>query len=164
MLTSAIASLMALQSDNLSMAAKSDLNRQINEAILACQEKQAEQLTILELEQGSGAFTDYFVMCNGTNPRQIQAIADAVDERLEKIGLRATHTEGYKQAEWVLLDYVDFVVHIFSEKARQFYDLERLWKSARRMEPAELLSQPRKTRLPKSQSTTTRRSARKTKA
>ena len=65
-------------------------------------------------------------MCSGTNPRQIQAIADAVDERLEALGLRVTHSEGYKQAEWVLLDYVDFVVHIFSEKARQFYDLERL--------------------------------------
>ena len=55
-------------------------------------------------------------------------------------GLRVTHSEGYKQAEWVLLDYVDFVVHIFSEKARQFYDLERLWKSAKRLEPAELLA------------------------
>ncbi len=82
-------------------------------------------------------------MCSGTNPRQIQAIADAVDERLEALGLRVTHSEGYKQAEWVLLDYVDFVVHIFSEKARQFYDLERLWKSARRMEPAELLAKPK---------------------
>jgi ribosome-associated protein len=131
------------------MAAKNDLKRQINEAILACQEKQAGQLTILELEQGSGAFTDYFVMCSGTNPRQIQAIADAVDERLEDMGLRVTHAEGYKQAEWVLLDYVDFVVHIFSEKARQFYDLERLWKSARRVEPAELLAKPKKARAPR---------------
>lgn len=125
---------------------KNELKHQIHEAILACQEKQAEELTILELEKGSGAFTDYFVMCNGTNPRQIQAIADAVDERLEKLGLRAAHTEGYKQAEWVLLDYVDFVVHIFSEKARQFYDLERLWKSAQRIEPADLLEKAKKTK------------------
>jgi ribosome-associated protein len=66
-----------------------------------------------------------------------------VDERLEALGLRVTHSEGYKQAEWVLLDYVDFVVHIFSEKARQFYDLERLWKSAKRLEPAELLAKPK---------------------
>jgi ribosome-associated protein len=131
------------------MSAKTDLKHQIHEAILACQEKQAEQLTILELEQGSGAFTDYFVMCSGSNPRQIQAIADAVDERLEKNGLRATHTEGYKQAEWVLLDYVDFVVHIFSEKARQFYDLERLWKSSRRVSPEELLARREKTRAAK---------------
>ena len=56
--------------------------------------------------------------------------------------MRPTHVEGYRQAEWVLLDYVDFVVHIFSEKARKFYDLERLWKSARRMEPAELVAEP----------------------
>lgn len=128
------------------MSARNDLKHQIHEAILACQEKQAEQLTILELEKGSGAFTDYFVMCNGTNPRQIQAIADAVDERLENLGLRAAHTEGYKQADWVLLDYVDFVVHIFSEKARQFYDLERLWKSAQRIEPADLLEKAKKPR------------------
>src|SRR5580698_611351 len=82
-------------------------------------------------------------MCSGTNSRQIQAIADAVDERLEALGLRVTHAEGYKQAEWVLLDYVDFVVHIFSEKARQFYDLERLWKSAKRLDPAELMATPK---------------------
>ena len=144
------------------MAAKNDLKHQINEAIIACHEKQAEQLTILELEQGSGAFTDYFVMCSGTNPRQIQAIADAVDERLEGIGLRAEHKEGYKQAEWVLLDYVDFVVHIFSEKARQFYDLERLWKSARRVEPEELMARA-KVRATKAKAAGPRKNARKTK-
>ncbi len=125
------------------MKKKNDLQLQVNEAILACQDKQADNVTILELEKDSGAFTDYFVMCSGTNPRQIQAIADAVDERLEGLGLRVTHAEGYKQAEWVLLDYVDFVVHIFSGKARQFYDLERLWKSAKRLEPAELLAKPK---------------------
>jgi ribosome-associated protein len=117
---------------------KNILKHQVSEAIGACQEKKAEEITILELEEGSGAFTDYFVVCNGTNPRQVQAISDEVEERLERNGLRATHIEGYKQAEWVLLDYVDFVVHIFSEKARKYYDLERLWKSAKRMEPAEL--------------------------
>jgi len=125
------------------MSKNKALAQQVNEAILACQDKQAEQVTILELEKESGAFTDYFVMCSGSNPRQVQAIADAVDERLERLGQRAAHTEGYKQAEWVLLDYVDFVVHIFSEKARQFYDLERLWKSAKRLEPAELLAKPK---------------------
>ena len=125
------------------MKKKDDLKRQVNEAILACQDKQAEDVAVLELEKDSGAFTDYFVMCSGANPRQVQAIADAVDERLEVLGLRVTHSEGYKQAEWVLLDYVDFVVHVFSEKARQFYDLERLWKSAKRLEPAELLAKPK---------------------
>jgi ribosome-associated protein len=57
--------------------------------------------------------------------------------------MRVTHAEGYKQAEWVLLDYVDFVVHVFSEKARQFYDLERLWKSAKRLEPTEWMAKPK---------------------
>ncbi len=132
-----------LQSRSL-MTKKNDLKRQVNEAILACHDKQADDVAILELEKDSGAFTDYFVMCSGTNPRQIQAIADAVDERLEGLGLRVTHSEGYKQAEWVLLDYVDFVVHIFSEKARQLYDLERLWKSAKRLTPAELMDKPKR--------------------
>src|ERR1035438_606370 len=123
---------------------KNDLKRQVSEAICACQEKKAEAITILELEKGSGAFTDYFVVCSGSNPRQVQAIADQVEERLEQAGMRVTHVEGYKQAEWVLLDYVDFVVHVFSEKARKYYDLERLWKSARRMEPSDLKTAPRK--------------------
>ena len=125
------------------MKKKNPLKQQVHEAILACQDKKAEQVTVLELEKDTGAFTDYFVMCSGTNPRQIQAIADAVDERLETLGLRPTHTEGYNQAEWVLLDYVDFVVHVFSEKARAYYDLERLWKSAKKLEPSELTAPAR---------------------
>ena len=117
---------------------KTELKKQVSAAIQACQEKQAEELSILEMEKGSGAFTDYFVLCSGTNPRQVQAIADEVELRLKNTGLRPAHVEGYNQAEWVLIDYVDFVVHIFSEKARKFYDLERLWKSARRLEPSDL--------------------------
>ncbi len=117
---------------------KSQLKQQVNAAIQACLEKKAEELTILEMEKGSGAFTDYFVLCSGTNPRQVQAIADEVELRLKNAGLRPTHVEGYNQAEWVLVDYVDFVVHVFSEKARKFYDLERLWKSAKKLEPAQL--------------------------
>jgi len=125
---------------------KNDSKRQISEAIGACQEKKAEEIRILEMEKGSGAFTDYFVVCSGTNPRQIQAISDEVEERLEKTGLRPTHVEGYKQAEWVLLDYVDFVVHIFSQKARQYYDLERLWKSAKQLEPGDLAARGSRTK------------------
>jgi ribosome-associated protein len=117
---------------------KNLLKRQVSEAIHACYEKKAEEVTVLALEKGSGAFTDYFVLCSGTNPRQVQAISDEVEERLGQTGLRPTHIEGYKQAEWVLLDYVDFVVHVFAEKARKYYDLERLWKSAKRLEPADL--------------------------
>ena len=123
---------------------KSELKRQVAAVIQACLEKKAEELSILEIEQGTGAFTDYFVVCSGTNPRQIQAIADEVELRLKATGLRPTHVEGYNQAEWVLLDYVDFVVHVFSEKARKFYDLERLWKSAKRLHPADLKTAPKK--------------------
>lgn len=117
---------------------KSDLKKQVAAAIQACLDKKAEELSILEMEKGSGAFTDYFVLCSGSNPRQVQAIADEVELRLKHTGLRPTHVEGYNQAEWVLVDYVDFVVHVFSEKARKFYDLERLWKSAKRLEPGDL--------------------------
>src|SRR6266702_2765732 len=133
---------------------KTDLQRQVTEAISACQEKKAEEITVLELEKNSGAFTDYFVVCSGTNPRQIQAIAAEVEERLHKAGLRPTHVEGYKQAEWVLLDYVDFVVHVFSEKARKYYDLERLWKSAKRLEVADLKSVAKKKALSRKASAT----------
>ena len=123
---------------------KNELKKQVEAAIQACLEKKAEELSILEMEKGSGAFTDYFVLCSGTNPRQVQAIADEVELRLKATGLRPTHVEGYNQAEWILVDYVDFVVHVFSEKARKFYDLERLWKSAKRLAPADLKSAPRK--------------------
>ena len=125
------------------MNKKNELKQQVSAAIQACLEKKAEELSILEMEKGSGAFTDYFVLCSGTNPRQVQAIADEVELRLKKAGLRPTHVEGYTQAEWVLVDYVDFVVHVFSEKARKFYDLERLWKSAKRLQPGDLNAKPR---------------------
>jgi ribosome-associated protein len=117
---------------------KSELKKQVAAVIQACLEKKAEEISILEMEKGSGAFTDYFVLCSGTNPRQVQAIADEVELRLKAVGVRPNNVEGYKQAEWVLVDYVDFVVHVFSEKARKFYDLERLWKTAKRLAPADL--------------------------
>jgi ribosome-associated protein len=123
---------------------KNELKRQVAEAIQACLDKKAEELSILEMEKGSGAFTDYFVLCNGTNPRQVQAIADEVELRLKSAGLRPAHVEGYRQAEWILVDYVDFVVHVFSEKARKYYDLERLWKTAKRLEPSELQARPKR--------------------
>jgi len=127
---------------------KNELKEQISAAIQACLEKKAEELSILEMEKGSGAFTDYFVLCSGTNPRQVQAIADEVELRLKAADLRPAHVEGYKQAEWVLLDYVDFVVHVFSEKARKFYDLERLWKTAKRLEVSDLKTVVRKKAAP----------------
>src|SRR5260370_28243893 len=94
------------------------------------------------MDRASGTVTGYFTVCLGTNPRQIQAIADEVDRHLSQVGLRPNSLEGYNQAEWVLLDYVDFVVHIFSERARKIYDLERLWKSARRLNAKDLVRKP----------------------
>src|ERR1700756_4519993 len=126
---------------------KTELKKQVAAVIQACLEKKAEELSILEMEKGSGAFTDYFVLCSGTNPRQVQAISDEVEMRLKAAGIRPNNIEGYNQAEWVLMDYVDFVVHVFSEKARKFYDLERLWKSAKRLQPADLKAIPRKRKL-----------------
>ena len=122
------------------------IRRQLQQAIHACQEKKGEDISVLRLGAHAGAFTDYFVLCTGSNPRQIQAISDEIETRLSHNGLKPTHTEGYNQAEWVLLDYVDFVVHVFSPHARNFYDLERLWKSATRLDPGNLkaLGEPAK--------------------
>ena len=115
-----------------------ETRQQVAMAVNAVENKKGEDLTILEMDRNSGAFTDYFVVCTGTNPRQIQAISDEVEMRLSKAGVRPNSIEGYNGAEWVLLDYVDFVVHVFSARARKFYDLERLWKSAVRLTPADL--------------------------
>jgi ribosome-associated protein len=111
---------------------------QVLSAVRACEEKKGEEISILEMDKNSSAFTDYFVICSGKNPRQIQAIADEVTLRLKKSGNPANQVEGYNQGDWVLIDFVDFVVHIFAEATRKFYDLERLWKSARRITVEEL--------------------------
>jgi len=116
----------------------SEIRQQVARAVKAIEGKKGEDVVILEMDRSSGAFTDYFVVCSGTNPRQIQAIADDVQKQLSEAGQRPNSVEGYNQAEWVLLDYVDFVLHVFSERARKFYDLERLWKSARRLSLADL--------------------------
>ena len=76
-------------------------------------------------------FADYFIVCSGTNTRQIQAISDEIELRLKKLGEYPNSIEGYENAEWILMDYGDYLVHIFSEKARLYYDLERLWRDAR---------------------------------
>ena len=126
------------------MKKKKASTAQLTMAIAACQDKKAEELTILEMDKNSGAFTDYFVICSGTNPRQIQAISDEVELRLKRAGTYPNNIEGFRQAEWILLDYVDFVVHVFSASARSYYDLERLWRTAKKLEPADLVAKPRK--------------------
>lgn len=105
-------------------------------AARAASEKKATDLVILDLRQ-IASFTEYFVLCTGANARQVVAIADSVEEQLRKVGKRPLHTEGYSSAEWILLDYGDFIVHIFSSASRRFYDLERLWRDAGRIEVKE---------------------------
>ena len=112
---------------------KIDVKQQVALVLAAAEAKKAEDVKVLQLPKESSAFTDYFVVCSGSNPRQVQAIADEVDERLSKEGFEPNHREGYDHGEWILLDYVDFVVHIFNENARKFYDLERLWRDAGRV-------------------------------
>ncbi len=105
----------------------------LRHAIRAAQDHKALDMNVLDL-QGVSSFTDYFVICTGTSTRHTQAISDAVVEELKKAGIRPAHVEGYAKAEWILIDCLNFVMHIFLESARQFYDLERLWKTAKRVE------------------------------
>ena len=142
----------------------SDTRQQVARAVKAIEGKKGEDIVILEMDKNSGAFTDYFVVCSGTNPRQLQAIADDVQKQLEEAGQRPNSVEGYNQAEWVLLDYVDFVLHIFSERARKFYDLERLWKSARKLTPAELSKPAAVTKSVAKKKTAAKKAPAKTKA
>ena len=114
-------------------AASPRLPKVIQAVIAAAQDKKATGVVVLDLKK-AGAFTDYFVICSGANPRQVQAIADSVEEALKAQKQRPSLVEGYARAEWVLLDYFDFVVHVFSKHARDFYALDRLWGSAVRHE------------------------------
>ncbi|HUJ40917.1 MAG TPA: ribosome silencing factor [Candidatus Acidoferrales bacterium] len=110
---------------------------EIRQVVAAAQEKKAAGITLLDLA-GLGAFTEAFVICTGFSQRQVQAISDGVEEVLARSGARLLHREGFDSAEWVLLDYGRFVVHIFSERARLFYDIERLWRKAPRVDLADL--------------------------
>lgn len=127
--------------------AKNETRQQVAIVLAAAESKKADNITVLELPKESSAFTDFFIVCSGANQRQVQAIADEVDERLSKAGFEPNHREGYRLGEWILLDYVHFVVHIFNENVRKYYDLERLWKSAKKVEPAEVAT-GRKTARP----------------
>ena len=99
--------------------------------------KKAVNTTVLDLRELT-SFTEFFVVTSGTNQRQVQAIADEVSDRLKKeVKFKPSRIEGYNSAEWVLLDYGDFIVHIFNEKSRDFYDLERLWRDAKKVELPE---------------------------
>src|SRR5215470_7360227 len=106
---------------------------QVEIAVRAADEKKAQEILVLRLSAIT-EFTDYFIICTGNSTRQTQAIADAVTEELKKIKTRPLHTEGYNNAEWILIDYGAFVVHVFTQQSRGFYDLERLWRDAEKVE------------------------------
>jgi ribosome-associated protein len=113
--------------------ARSGISAEIKAAIQAALDKKAEHLVVLDLTKSS-AFTDFFVICTGTNRRQVQAIADAVEEAIAKRGTKPALVEGYDRGDWVLLDYFDFIVHVFMPSSREFYNLERLWGDAEKIE------------------------------
>lgn len=116
---------------------KTKMPKAVAGAVAAARDRKAEDIVVLDLRSASG-FTDYFVICTGNNPRQITAIADAVREKLKHdFDERPTLTEGVDRSEWILLDYFNFVVHVFSRECRSFYGLERLWGNAERVDIGE---------------------------
>ncbi len=127
-----------VQPQPLSETETGGLDERVLIALHAASEKKAIDPVVLDLRD-IASFTDYFVIFGGANERQVQAISDEVYEQLKKAGSAAARVEGYKTAEWILLDFGDFVVHVFEQKARKFYDLERLWRESKRVAlPAEL--------------------------
>jgi len=116
-----------------------ETNRLLLAAASACEDKKAEDIRILALDPAESGLTDYFLICNGTNERQNVAITDEIELRLKReFGVYPNSVEGRRQAEWILMDYVDFIVHVFSPEKRAFYGLERLRKTATTLSVAEL--------------------------
>jgi ribosome-associated protein len=113
---------------------------ELSDAIEAALDKKALDAVVLEIGDVC-SFTDYFLICTGTSSRHNQTIAEGIQETLRQDGVRPLHVEGTTEGEWILLDYVDFVVHIFSAQAREFYDLERLWRAGKRRDAQELIAQ-----------------------
>ena len=114
-------------------AASRRLPGDVAEAVRAALTKKATDVVVLDL-RGTPAFTDFFVLCSGTSTRQVKAIADSVEETLRAAKLRPSHVEGYERAEWVLMDFFSFIVHVFTPPTREFYALERLWGDAARID------------------------------
>ena len=109
---------------------------EVGTAVRAALDKKASDVVILDL-RNTPAFTDFFVLCSGQSTRQVKAIVDAVEETLRAEKIRPAHVEGYDRAEWILMDYFTFIVHVFTPQKRAFYSLERLWGNAERIEVSE---------------------------
>ena len=112
------------------------LTGEVAKAVRAALDKKAVDVVVLDLRH-TPAFTDFFVLCSGHNQRQVKAIADAVEEALKAAKVRPAHVEGYDRAEWILMDYFSFIVHVFSPQTREFYSLERLWGDAERIDVSD---------------------------
>jgi ribosome-associated protein len=112
--------------------ARGRLTGDIAKAVRAALDKKALDVVVLDL-RNTPAFTDFFLLCSGQNTRQVQAIADAIEEALRAAKVRPSHVEGYHRADWILMDFFTFIVHVFSPHTRDFYSLERLWGDAERI-------------------------------
>src|SRR5215210_4426311 len=112
------------------------LTAEVSKAVQAVLDKKAADVVVLDLRD-TPAFTDFFILCSGNSQRQVKAIADAVEEALRAAKLRPAHIEGYDRADWVLMDYFSFIVHIFTPQTRSFYALERLWGDAERIDVSD---------------------------
>jgi ribosome-associated protein len=133
---------MATTERGRSSSSRKRLTGEVARAVQAALDKKATDVLVLDLRQ-TPAFTDYFVLCSGQHPRQVRAIADAVEEALRAVKVRPSHIEGYDRAEWILMDFFNFIVHVFVPQTRQFYSLERLWGNAERIDVNEEPSTPK---------------------
>jgi ribosome-associated protein len=115
---------------------KRRLTGEVGKAVRAALDKKAGDVVVLDLRD-TPAFTDFFILCSGQSQRQVKAIADGVEDALRTVKVRPSHVEGYERAEWVLMDYFSFIVHVFTPQTRTFYSLERLWGDAERIEVSD---------------------------
>ena len=107
-------------------------------ALKAADDKKAHDVLALDISR-IASFASYFLFCTGDSSRQMQAIADEIQKRLKQSGIQSSHIEGYQNSEWILMDYFDLVIHIFSKEARAFYDLERLWRDGKKLDAEKLI-------------------------
>ena len=122
-------------------AGRRRLAADVARAVRAALDKKASDVVVLDL-RSTPAFTDHFVLCSGQNPRQVKAIADAIEDAMRAAKVKPSHIEGYDRAEWILMDFFTFIVHVFSPQTREFYSLERLWGDAERIEVRDEPLQP----------------------
>ena len=109
-------------------------------ALKAADGKKAHDIVALDISR-IASFASYFIFCTGESSRQMQTVADEIQKRLKKSGIQSSHIEGYQNSEWILMDYFDLVIHIFSKEARAFYDLERLWRDGKKLDAEKLIEE-----------------------